>query len=90
MSQELALEKAFEWFNSQVSSSFSGNRNSASKQIRSINDKVEELKSSAHRFDYSDIKDPDVYQNYATTIFIKTNELFEDIEIPENITYNNL
>ena len=90
MSQELALEKAFEWFNSQVSSSFSGNRNSASKQIRSINDKVEELKSAAHRFDYSDIKDPDVYQNYATTIFIKTNELFEDIEIPENITYNNL
>ncbi len=90
MSQELALEKAFEWFNIRVSSSFSGNRNSASKQIRSINDKVEELKSAAHRFDYSDIKDPDVYQNYATTIFTKTNELFEDIEIPENITYNNL
>ncbi|MCE7739557.1 MAG: hypothetical protein GPJ50_09270 [Candidatus Heimdallarchaeota archaeon] len=90
MSQELTLEKAFEWFNSRVSSSFSGYRNSASKQIRSINDKVEELKSSAHRFDYSDIKDPDVYQNYATTIYIKTNELFDDIEIPENITYNNL
>ncbi len=90
MSQEIPLEKVYEWFNSKVSSSFSGYRNSANKHIRSINDKVEELKSSAHRFDYSDIKDPDVYQNYATTIYNKTHEIFEDIEIPEDITYNNL
>ncbi|OLS32399.1 MAG: hypothetical protein HeimAB125_09190 [Candidatus Heimdallarchaeota archaeon AB_125] len=90
MSQDLPLEKAYEWFNSRVSSSFSSYRNNANKHIRSINDKVEELKSSAHRFDYSDIKDPDVYQNYATTIFNRTNEIFEDIEIPEEITYVNL
>jgi hypothetical protein len=90
MSQELPLEKAYEWFNNKVSSSFSSYRNSANKHIRSINDKVEELKSSAHRFDYSDIKDPDVYQNYATTIYNRTNEIFEDIEVPEEITYDNL
>ncbi len=90
MSQELTLEKAFEWFNGRVSSTFSSYRNSASKQMRSISDKVEELKSSAHRFDYSDIKDPDVYQNYASTIYTRTNEIFDDIEIPEKITYINL
>ena len=90
MSEELPLEKAYDWFNGKVSSSFSGYRNSANKHIRSINDKVEELKSSAHRFDYSDIKDPDVYQNYATTIYNKTNEILEDIEATEDITYTNL
>ncbi len=90
MSQDLPLEEAYDWFNSRVSSSMSSYRNSAAKQLRSIKDKVEEVKSAAHRFDYSDIKDPDVYQNYATTIFTNINEIFEDLETPEQITYKNL
>jgi hypothetical protein len=60
------------------------------KQIRSINDRIEELKTAAHRFDYSDLKDPDVYQNYATTIYDKTLEVFEQIQAPEIVTYSNL
>ena len=90
MSQDLPLEEAYDWFNNRVSSNMSSYRNSAAKQIRSIKDKVEEVKSAAHRFDYSDIKDPDVYQNYATTIYNRINEIFEEIETPEEITYRNL
>ena len=90
MSQDLPLEEAYEWFNSRVSSNMSSYRNQAAKQLRSIKDKVEEVKSAAHRFDYSDIKDPDVYQNYATTIYNRITEIFDDFETPENITYRNL
>ena len=90
MSQELTLEEAYDWFNSRVSSNMSSYRNNAAKQIRSIRDKIEEVKSAAHRFDYSDIKDPDVYQNYATTIYNQIIEIFDEFETPEEITYKNL
>ncbi|MCE7741250.1 MAG: hypothetical protein GOP50_02220 [Candidatus Heimdallarchaeota archaeon] len=90
MSQELPLEEAYDWFNSRVSSNMSSYRNNAAKQLRSIKDKIEEVKSAAHRFDYSDIKDPDVYQNYATTIHTRINEIFGDFETPEEITFRNL
>ena len=90
MSEEKQLDEVLGWFNSRISSSVSGYRNSANKHLRVIMDRIEEVKTAAHRFDYSDIKDPDVYQNYATTIYNKTLELFEEIMPPENITYNNL
>ncbi|MCG3226396.1 MAG: hypothetical protein H7645_05700 [Candidatus Heimdallarchaeota archaeon] len=90
MSLEKNLDEALEWFNERISSNVSNYRNNAMKQIRSINDRIEELKTAAHRFDYSDLKDPDVYQNYATTIYDKTLEVFEQIQAPEIITYNNL
>ncbi|MHA1953052.1 MAG: hypothetical protein ACXAAM_00950 [Candidatus Heimdallarchaeaceae archaeon] len=90
MSLEKNLDEALEWFNERISSNVSSYRNNAMKQIRSINDRIEELKTAAHRFDYSDLKDPDVYQNYATTIYDKTLEVFEQIQAPEIITYNNL
>jgi len=90
MSQDLPLEEAWDWFNSKVSSNMSSYRNQAAKQLRSIKDKVEDVRTAAHRFDYSDIKDPDVYQNYATTIYNRTNEIFDDFEVPEEITYKNL
>ncbi|MEE9409405.1 MAG: hypothetical protein V3V41_00575, partial [Candidatus Heimdallarchaeota archaeon] len=90
MSEEKQLDEVLGWFNSRISSSVSGYRNSANKHLRVIMDRIEEVKTAAHRFDYSDIKDPDVYQNYATTIYNKTLELFEEIIPPENVTYNNL
>jgi len=90
MSQDLPLEEAYDWFNSRVSSNMSSYRNNAAKQLRSIKDKIEEVKSAAHRFDYSDIKDPDVYQNYATTIFTRINEIFDEFETPEEITFRKL
>ncbi len=90
MSQDLPLKEAYDWFNSRVISNMSSYRNSAAKQLRSIKDKIEEVKSAAHRFDYSDIKDPDVYQNYATTIYNQINEIFDEFATPEEITYKNL
>ncbi len=90
MSLEKNLDEALEWFNEKISSNVSSYRHNAMKQIRSINDRIEELKTAAHRFDYSDLKDPDVYQNYATTIYDKTLEVFEQIHAPEIITYTNL
>ena len=90
MPEEKTPEEALEWFNSRISSSVSGPRNSATKHLRAIMDRIEEVKTAAHRFDYSDIKDPDVYQNYATTIYNKTLELFEEIIQPEVITHDNL
>ena len=90
MSLEKNLDEALEWFNERISSNVSSYRNNAMKQIRSINNRIEEMKTAAHRFDYSDLKDPDVYQNYATTIYDKTLEVFEQIQAPEIITYNNL
>ena len=86
MSQELPIEDAYDWFNGRISSNMSSYRNNAAKQLRSIKDKIEEVKSAAHRFDYSDIKDPDVYQNYATTIFNRINEIFDDFVTPFNIS----
>ncbi len=88
MSQEKTLEEALDWFNDKVSSIVSSYRNNAMKHIRSISDRVEELKTAAHRFDYSDLKDPDVYQNYSTTIHNNTLETFTELNIPESITYN--
>ncbi|MBA7546072.1 hypothetical protein ES705_38455 [subsurface metagenome] len=96
MTQKLLLSDALNWFNKQISSTLASYRNNAHKNIRTIHNKIEDLITAAHRFDYSDIKDPDVYQNYATTIFNKTIEIFEKIEPPEVITfykieeYNNL
>ena len=90
MSENKSLEDTLDWFNNRISSSVSKYRHTAIKQVRSILDRVEELKTAAHRFDYSDLKDPDVYQNYATTIYNKTLEMFEDLESPDNITYNIL
>ncbi len=90
MSENKSLEDALEWFNNHISSIVSKYRNTAIKQVRSVLDRIEELKTAAHRFDYSDLKDPDVYQNYATTIYNKTLEIFGEIETPENITYNIL
>ncbi len=90
MSEDKAPDEALEWFNSRISSSVSGPRNSANKHLRAIMDRIEEVKTAAHRFDYSDIKDPDVYQNYATTIYNRTLELFEDIIQPEVVTHDNL
>ncbi len=90
MSLEKTLEETLEWYNEKISSNVSSYRNNAMKQIRSIIDRIEEVKTAAHRFDYSDLKDPDVYQNYATTIYDKTLEIFEQIQPPEIITYNNL
>ncbi|MFW9852119.1 MAG: hypothetical protein ACFFDS_04210 [Candidatus Thorarchaeota archaeon] len=88
MSQEKTLEEALDWFNDKVSSTVSSYRNNAMKHLRAISDRVEELKTAAHRFDYSDLKDPDVYQNYSTTIYNNTLEAFGGFNIPENITYN--
>ena len=90
MPEDKTPEEALEWFNSRISSSVSGPRNSATKHLRAIVDRIEEVKTAAHRFDYSDIKDPDVYQNYATTIYNRTLELFEEIVQPEVITHENL
>ncbi|MHA1481971.1 MAG: hypothetical protein ACTSQA_00850 [Candidatus Heimdallarchaeaceae archaeon] len=90
MSENKSLEDTLDWFNNRISSSVSKYRHTAIKQVRSILDRVEELKTAAHRFDYSDLKDPDVYQNYATTIYNRTLEMFEDLESPDNITYNIL
>ncbi|MCK4895451.1 MAG: hypothetical protein KAS47_01480 [Candidatus Heimdallarchaeota archaeon] len=90
MSENKSLEDTLDWFNNRISSSVSKYRHTAIKQVRTILDRVEELKTAAHRFDYSDLKDPDVYQNYATTIYNKTLEMFEDLESPENVTYNIL
>ena len=90
MSENKSLEDTLDWFNNRISSSVSKYRHTAIKQVRSILDRVEELKTAAHRFDYSDLKDPDVYQNYATTIYNKTLEMFEDLESPDTVTYNIL
>lgn len=90
MSENKSLEDTLDWFNSRISSSVSKYRHTAIKQIRSILDRVEELKTAAHRFDYSDLKDPDVYQNYATTIYNKTLEMFDNLESPKSVTYNIL
>ncbi len=90
MSENKSLEDTLEWFNNRISSSVSKYRHTAIKQVRTVLDRVEELKTAAHRFDYSDLKDPDVYQNYATTIYNKTQEIFEDLEAPEKVTYNIL
>ncbi|NPD89605.1 MAG: hypothetical protein HGN29_12875 [Asgard group archaeon] len=90
MSLEKNLDETLEWFKEKISSNVSSYRNNAMKQIRAISDRIEEVKTAAHRFDYSDLKDPDVYQNYATTIYDKTLEVFEQIQAPEIITYNNL
>ncbi|MHA1550538.1 MAG: hypothetical protein ACTSQC_01175 [Candidatus Heimdallarchaeaceae archaeon] len=90
MSENKSLEDTLDWFNNRISSSVSKYRHTAIKQVRSILDRVEELKTAAHRFDYSDLKDPDVYQNYATTIYNRTLEMFDDLESPDNITYNIL
>ncbi|MHA1202802.1 MAG: hypothetical protein ACTSQ4_09800 [Candidatus Heimdallarchaeaceae archaeon] len=90
MSENKSLKDTLEWFNNRIASSVSKYRHTAIKQVRTILDRVEELKTAAHRFDYSDLKDPDVYQNYATTIYNKTLEMFEDLEAPENVTYNIL
>ncbi len=87
MTQKLQLSDALNWFNKHISSTLASYRNNAHKNIRTIHNKIEDLITAAHRFDYSDIKDPDVYQNYATTIFNKTTEIFEKIEPPEVITY---
>jgi hypothetical protein len=88
MSQEKTLEEALDWFNDKVSSTVSSYRNNAMKHIRTISDRVEELKTAAHRFDYSDLKDPDVYQNYSTTIYNNTLDTFNELNVPESITYN--
>jgi hypothetical protein len=90
MSENKSLEDTLDWFNNRISSIVSKYRHSAIKQVRSVLDRIEELKTAAHRFDYSDLKDPDVYQNYATTIYNKTLEMFGDIETPENVTYDIL
>jgi len=90
MSLEKNLDEALEWFNDKISSNVSSYRNSAMKQIRVISDRIEELKTAAHRFDYSDLKDPDVYQNYATTIYDNTLETFNQIQTLESVTYNKL
>jgi len=90
MTQKLLLSDALDWFSKQISSTLSSYRNNAHKNIRTIHNKIEDLMTAAHRFDYSDIKDPDVYQNYSTTIFNKTNEIFEKIVPPEVITYNKI
>lgn len=88
MSHEKTLEEALDWFNDKVSSTVSSYRNNAMKHLRSISDRIEELKTAAHRFDYSDLKDPDVYQNYSTTIYNNTLDTFNEFNIPENVTYN--
>ncbi len=90
MSESKSLEDTLDWFNSRISSIVSKYRHAGMKQVRSVLDRIEELKTAAHRFDYSDLKDPDVYQNYATTIYNRTLEVFGDIETPENITYDIL
>ncbi|MBY8999994.1 MAG: hypothetical protein KGD64_03690 [Candidatus Heimdallarchaeota archaeon] len=90
MSENKSLEDTLVWFNDRISPIVTKYRNTALKHVRNIFDRIEELKTAAHRFDYSDLKDPDVYQNYATTIHIKTLEMFDDIETPEDVTYNIL
>jgi len=90
MTKEIALEEAASWFDRKISSILSKPRSMASKHLDTIMDRVHDVKNSATRFDYSDIKEPDVYQNYATTIFNKTTEIFDDIKTPEEITYKSL
>ncbi len=72
MSENKSLEDTLDWFNHRISTIVSKYRNTAIKQVRAILNRIEELKTAAHRFDYSDLKDPDVYQNYATTIYNRT------------------
>ena len=90
MTQKLPLSDSLDWFSKQISSTLASYRNNAHKNIRTIHNKIEDLITAAHRFDYSDIKDPDVYQNYATTIFSKTIEIFEKIVPPKEVTYNKI
>ena len=90
MSENKSLKETLDWFNGRISTIVSKHRSTAIKQVRSVLNRIEELKTAAHRFDYSDLKDPDVYQNYATTIYNRTYEIFEGLETPETITYNIL
>ena len=90
MSENKSLEDTLVWFNDRISSIVSKYRSNALKHVRTIFDRIEELKTAAHRFDYSDLKDPDVYQNYATTIYNKTLETFGEIEPPETVSFNIL
>ena len=88
MSEEMEVKEALQWFEKNVSSILSGPRQSILKHMNKIMHLIEDLIETSARFDYSDIKDPTVYQNYATTIYKKTEDLFSKITIPEDVNYN--
>ncbi len=90
MTELIALEDCYEWYNEKINSYVSKPRSKAKSRIEDIEEKIEDVLETAKRFDYSDKKDPSVYENYATTIYEKTVKKFEDLKRPENITYNTL
>lgn len=90
MTELIDLDDCYEWYNEKINSYVSKPRSKAKNQIEDIEDKIEDVLETAKRFDYSDKKDPSVYENYATTIYEKTIKKFDDLNRPENITYNTL
>jgi len=88
--QKKSIQEILTWFKDQTSSELAGPRKTASKHLSIIKEKIDDIKDVALRFDYSDVSDPDVYQNYATTIYKKTLERLDEIEFPEEITFSNL
>ncbi len=90
MNSKKTIHDLQEWFEKEVSSELSTPRKIAQKQLNIIKDKIDEIRDSALRFDYSDIKEPDVYQNYATSIYKKTIEKLDEFQFPENVTFDNL
>ena len=84
-------EEVLSWYTNKVSSNFSKPRSSALKHIETIKDRFDDLRNSATRFDYSDIEEPDVYQNYATTIYKNTVDMLDSLDFPKDeITYKIL
>ncbi len=90
MKKEMSLQKTLDWYNEKIIPLVSGQRSKASKQIDVIKSYLAELQTIANRFDYSDVKDATVYQNYSTTIYEKTLEIFSEINAPEQITFINI
>ncbi|MHA1685118.1 MAG: hypothetical protein ACTSYD_01795 [Candidatus Heimdallarchaeaceae archaeon] len=90
MTEQMTLDEVMSFFTKSVSSVLNKHRNDAQRQINRILTRIQDVKDAAKRFDYSDINDPDVYQNYATTIYRQTTEIMDRIVAPEKITYNTL
>jgi len=84
------IQETLKWFENEISSELAKPRKTASKHLDVIKDRVNDIKDTSERFDYSDVNDPDVYQNYATSIYKKTLAKMNEIEFPEVITYKNI
>lgn len=90
MTQQMTLDEALSFFTKSVSSELNRHRNDAQRQMQRIINRVQDVKDAAKRFDYSDINEPDVYQNYATAIYRQVTEIMERISPPEDIYYSTL